>query len=207
MAWGTIPNAFLVSLWSSSRKPTIFLCAGLKTTAWKLWSAVAIDWSSTYFYRELSNFIPDSLGLSYKSFYMSAMPLHLWETEKVVVIFVLSELHVTLEASLEKVFKQLKRFGFPVHCGHSWSEWLWQLETLMKDVSKTCRIAVGRQLLKGQLYEVCFDCLKGVFTAELQLICRARFFKLAWRRSRGAVGKLFSNSNHHVKGILWVAIL
>ena len=78
------------------------------------------------------------------------------------------------------------------------------------------RIVAACQLLKRQQKLVCFDCRRGVLTAELRLAGRAVFLLLPWRCSRGtvcaflvnfshvvAIPILFCSSCHHVMAIFW----
>ena len=53
----------------------------------------------------------------------------------------------------------------------------------------------------GQQNLVCFNCRSGVFTAILWLTCRLRLLLFSWQSPKGAVGKLFLNSCHHVRAI------
>ena len=58
IAWAAVPIASLASFCSSARKSTNFWFAGLKTSFWNLYFAVAIDWGFTYFLRKTARISP-----------------------------------------------------------------------------------------------------------------------------------------------------
>ena len=95
---------------------------------------------------------------------------------EVVETVMFSELIMSFEARLEKIFKQLKLLTFPVERGHRCCERFWQIGNSIDIIMKVCRIVVICQLLKGQQDLVCFNRRRGILTSELQLTGGAFFF-------------------------------
>ena len=100
------------------------------------------------------------------------------------------------------VFKFWKVFQKP-SLAHRCREWHGQLADSLNNVMNICRVAVVCQLLEGQQKLVCFNCRRGVFTAELRLTGKTVFLLLVWKCTRGAVGDFFLNSCHHVVSVVW----
>ena len=98
-----------------------------------------------------------------------------------------SQLVMHFEASFEKIFKQLELFGFSVKSRHRCREWLWEFWNSVIIVMEICRTDVICQLLNGQQNLVCFNCCRGILTAELRLTGRTVLFLLSRRCTRGAI--------------------
>ena len=89
-----------------------------------------------------------------------------------------SQLILDFEARLEKIFKQLELFSFPVERGHRCRELFWQIGHSVNIVIEICRFVAVCQLLKGQQVMVFFNRRRGIFTAEKRLTGRAVLFLL-----------------------------
>ena len=111
-----------------------------------------------------------------------------------------------IDARLEKIFKQLKLFSFPVKHGHRCWERFWQFGNSVDIVMKICKIVVVCQLLKSQQDLVCFDRRRGILTAELRLTGRAVLFLLSWKCTGGAVCDFLVNCCHHDVAIFWARV-
>ena len=122
---------------------------------------------------------------------------------EVVDSVLFSELMMDFEARLEKIFKQLELFRFPVERWHRCPEGLWQFGNSVNIVMEVWRIVVVCQLLKVLQTLVCFNRRRGILTAELRLTGRVVLFLLSCRCARGAVSDFFVNSCHHVVAVLW----
>ena len=90
-----------------------------------------------------------------------------------------SQLIMDFEARLEKIFRQLQLFRFPVEGGHRCRERLCRFGNSVHVVMGICRIVVVCQLLKSQQILVCFNRRKGIFTVDLRLTGRAVLFLLS----------------------------
>ena len=138
-----------------------------------------------------------------------------------VVYFVsLRKLIVDFETCLEQILKQFEFLWFSVKGGHSCIEGLGPFRSSIKVVNEIGRNTVTCKFLRGQQNLVCFNCRRGVLTADFWLSCGGPLFLFAWRSSTGAVGNLFLNyrchvgtianlflnSCHHVMGLilLWI---
>ena len=117
---------------------------------------------------------------------------------EVVDSVLLGQLIMNFETRLEKIFKQLELFRFPVERGHRCRKGLRQFGNSVNIVMQFCRIVVVCQLLKRQKNLVCLNCSRGVFTAVLWLTCRTVPFLLSRRYTRGPVSDFFVNSCHVV---------
>ena len=192
MAWAAIPNAPLASFWSSSGKSAKFWFAGLKTSFWNLFLSIGI--LRTY-YSKLSEFLPDSLGLGCKSFWMCAVHHSPWESESSWCCrlqsagFEFSGLFVT-DLQVDQTFR--------ISCQTRALLWLailanWKFcECGFKNLQNWC-------CLPNDEWPTKFGSLRlsqGGSTVEMRFTRRESFLLFAWRRSRGALGEIFLNSWH-----------
>ena len=126
------------------------------------------------------------------------------EWVKIVFLVFLRELFVNFRTRLEQISKQFKVLWFPIKdnpcCCHGFGQLWYSVNVFVENG----RIAVTCKLLKGQQNLIFFNCRWGVFAAKLWLTCRARLLLFSWRTPRGAVGNLFLNFCHYVRGLVRV---
>ena len=202
IAWPATPNASFASFWSSSRKSINFWFVGLKFSRWNLCFAVAIDWSFTFYLQNTDRFPPRFSLLEMLMFLnnFSASPrMRDWKQFFLSSVSRLWIFKFVWNTSSSSLFFS----DFAVEGRHCCREGFWQFWKFVDVVVKVGRIAVARQLLKGQQNLVRFNCRGGVLAARFWLTCGARFPCFCRRSSRRTVGNLFLNSSHHVRGRMW----
>ena len=102
------------------------------------------------------------------------------------------------QTCLGQIFKYFEFLWLPVKGGHCHCEGFEQFRDSFDVVIETGKNAVSGQLLKGQRKLFCFNCRRGVLTAQLWLNWGARLLLFSCRFPWGAVGNLFLNSCHLV---------
>ena len=146
--------------------------------------------------------------------------ISLHERIEVVDSILFRQLTMDFEASLEKIFKQLELFIFPVKHGHRCREWLWQYGKCVCIVMEICSIVVICQLLKGYriwsasfvagvfslrncgwLVEWFFFCIPEDVLEERYVTSSWTPVTMSWRQT------LFLNSYHHAMAMFWARLL
>ena len=192
----------------SGDRPKNQLTSGLLD--WKLIVEICVwPWPLTgvlrISYGTQSGFPPNSLWWGYWYFWTSSRHHHSWESGSSVfrlLPWVGWEFPDFFQTDLQTI-----QIFLISHQKHRFREGFGQFRCSVNVIFEIVRITLTCQLLKGQQNLVCFSWRRSVLTAKLWLTCEARLLLFSWRSSKGALGKIFLKSCHHVRDLIriWVS--